>query len=172
MSFISTKELFSKVSIISTANNILLSHQINKAATIPHSSLPTISKCLHTSPFSRAGHNRWSKIGRKKAIVDLEKSKIIHKYRNQIFSIIRAGGGPDPDTNIRLASAIDRAKDAGLSKTSIEGAIAHATSKQAGGEAVIYEGRSESGYMLIIEVMTDNKKRTRPVLRKFLMDHG
>lgn len=168
MSFIS-KELFSKVSIISTANSILLSHQVNNAALIAHNSS---SKCLHISPISRAGHNRWSKIGRKKAVVDLEKSKVIHKYRNQIASIIRAGGGSDPDTNIRLASAIDRAKDAGLSKSSIEGAVAHATSKHAVGEAVIYEGRSESGYMLIMEVMTDNKKRTRPILRKFLMDHG
>lgn len=129
------------------------------------------AKHVHDSSASLAGHNRWSKIGRKKAVVDLEKSKVIQKYSKQIVSIIRSGGGADIDANVQLASVIERAKDAGLSKASINAAISNATSKQVDGEMAVYEGRAEDGYMLVIEVMTDNKNRTRPFLRKFLQDN-
>lgn len=126
----------------------------------------------HSSLICEAGHNRWSKIGRKKAIADIKRSTVIQKFRNQIVTAVRTGKSADVDSNARLASVIDRAKDAGISKTSIEAAIAHAGTKEAGGEVIVYEGRSDDGYMLLIEVMTVNKNRTRPVLRKCLKDHG
>lgn len=130
------------------------------------------AECYHSSATFKAGHNRWSKIGRKKAIVDLKRSSAIQRYRNQIVTAIRSGKSSDADANVRLASVIDRAKSARISKASIEGAIAHATSKQAGGEVIMYEGRADDGYMLLIEVMTDNKNRTRPMLKKCLKDNG
>lgn len=130
------------------------------------------AKFYHYSPLLEAGHNRWSKIGRKKAIVDLKRSNVIQKYRNQIINAIRAGKSSDVDANIRLASVIGRAKDAGISKSSVDGAIAHATTKHESGEVIVYEGRADDGYMILIEVMTDNKNRTRPILKKCLKDHG
>jgi transcriptional/translational regulatory protein YebC/TACO1 len=81
------------------------------------------------------------------------------------------GKNANPELNPGLASALVKAKEAGLSKTSIDGAVAHATAKQDSGEVVIFEGRSSDGYMLIIEAMTENKNRTRPVLRKWLKDN-
>ena len=105
-------------------------------------------------------------------MVDLKRSNVIQKFRNQIATAIRLGKSADPDSNVGLASAIARAKRAGLSKASIDGAVVHATAKQEGGELVVYEGRADDGYMLIIEVLTANKNRTRPILRKWLKDNG
>lgn len=101
----------------------------------------------------------------------MERSKVIQKFHSLIVNAIRTGGGPDPDLNVRLASAIGRAKDAGISKTSVESAIRQASSKQECGELVLYEGRSDAGYVLVIETMTSNKNRTRPELKKFLMKY-
>lgn len=125
-------------------------------------------KYLHISPCPRAGHNRWSKIHRKKAIADMERSKTIQKFVNQIINAIRTGGGPDPDSNVRLASMIEQARNAGVTKANIDAAVRRATSKQDCGELAIFEGRGEAGYMLIIETITDNKNRTRPTLRSLL----
>ena len=136
------------------------------------SKLNETSQSIHSSPDFQAGHNRWSKIHRKKAVADLEKSKTIHKYQNRITSVIRTGGGSDLNSNVRLASLITQAKNAGLSKTNIDSAIRSAASRQEKGELVVYEGRAQQGYSLVIEVLTDNKKRTRPNLRLFLSKHG
>lgn len=130
------------------------------------------AKFMHASPSQEAGHNRWSKIHRKKAVADLERSKVIQKYRNRIISTIRSGGGSDLDANIRLASLIEQAKEAGIPKATVDGAVRQATAKQTGGEHVIYEGRAEVGYMFLIEMMTENKRRTRPILRTFLTKNG
>ena len=127
-------------------------------------------KSLHTTPSRYAGHNRWSKIHRKKAIADMEKSKTIQKCVNLIINAIRTGGGStDPDLNVRLASAIEQAKTAGVSKANVENAIRRATSKQDCGELAVFEGRGDTGYMLVIETITDNRNRTRPNLRTLLM---
>ena len=85
---------------------------------------------------------------------------------------VRYGKSTDPNLNPGLASALTKAKEAGLSKANIDGAISQAAAKHEGGELIVYEGRASSGYMLIIEAMTVNKNRTRPALRKWLKDHG
>lgn len=131
-----------------------------------------VTRVIHSSVSHEAGHNKWSKIHRKKAVADLERSKVIQKCINRITSAIRTGGGPDPEMNVGLASMIEQAKNEGVTKANIETAIRQATSKQADGELFVYEGRSEAGYMLVIEVMTDNNNRTRPIIKTFLTKHG
>ena len=76
---------------------------------IPHSQ----TRLYHSSTVVQAGHNKWSKVRHKKKFTDLEKSKTIHKYVTLITSAIKAGGGPDPDSNVRLANVIESARKAG-----------------------------------------------------------
>lgn len=70
-------------------------------------------RLYHSSAIVRAGHNKWSKVKHKKKFTDLEKSRTIHKYVTLITSAIKAGGGPDPDSNVRLAGVIESARKAG-----------------------------------------------------------
>ena len=140
----------------------------------PSSLLPA---CLvHTASQNQAGHNKWSKIKRKKAVADMERSKYTGKMVAMIASAVRTGGGCDPETNVRLASVISQARSAGIPKANIENAIRVGSSKQSASqttaEPVLYEGRGPSGYFVLIETLTENKKRTRPEIRHILEKHG
>lgn len=73
-------------------------------------------RLYHSSVVVRAGHNKWSKVKHKKKFTDLEKSRTIHKYVTLITSATKAGGGSDPDSNIRLAGVIESARKAGTKK--------------------------------------------------------
>jgi hypothetical protein len=72
------------------------------------------NRFYHTGAVVQAGHNKWSKVKHKKKVTDLEKSTTIHKYVTLIASAIKVGGGPDPDSNIRLAGIIESARKAGI----------------------------------------------------------
>ncbi len=153
---------------------------ITKAATTNHSLIPKSQRessqfqLIHTSALPQAGHNKWSKIKRPKAIADLRRSKLFTKYIMQIMSSVRVDGGPNPQVNNRLSHLITQARVAGVSKANIESAIHKASdaSKDGGGELVLYEARGKGGYSLLIEVLTDSTKKTRPILKHFLSKKG
>ncbi len=70
-------------------------------------------------------------------------------------------GGPDPDMNAALRTAIQNAKAQNMPKDNIEGAIKRATSKDV--EAFVemnYEGKGPHGVLIFIECATDNVNRT------------
>ena len=131
-----------------------------------------IVRTMHVTPKNTAGHNKWSKIKHKKAVTDHEKSKM----RGKLVDLIRtavAHGGSDPTTNIKLAGLLTRAKSSGIPKSNIEAALKSASG--AGGsvrETVVYEGRGPSGYLLLIEAVTDNRNRTRPEIRHIIEKQG
>lgn len=125
---------------------------------------------LHISSTIPAGHNKWSKIKRKKAVTDMEKSKMRGKLLDQIRVAV-ASSGADPVTNIKLGGLLAQAKSSGIPKANIEAAL-KSTSMGGGGKAVMYEGRGPSGYLVLIEAFTDNRNRTRPEIRHIIEKQG
>ncbi|PSQ72226.1 MAG: YebC/PmpR family DNA-binding transcriptional regulator, partial [Bacteroidetes bacterium QH_2_64_26] len=70
-----------------------------------------------------AGHTRkWAKVKRKKKKDDRRKSKIWAKLSQEIETAAREGGG-DPDANVALSQALERAREADMAKDTIERAI-------------------------------------------------
>ena len=70
-------------------------------------------------------------------------------------------GGPDPDMNAALRTAIQNAKAQNMPKDNIDGAIKRATSKDV--EAFVemnYEGKGPHGVLVYVECATDNTTRT------------
>lgn len=132
-----------------------------------HSCPQQLPRATHSSAPFFAGHNRWTKIHRKKAIADQEKSVVITKFGKQIRSAIAISGGSDPDTNFKLANLIVRAKAAGMSKTQIE-TIMKADSKKVSLEHIVYEARAQAGYLVVMDIMTPNKNKCRADLRIIL----
>lgn len=121
-----------------------------------------------------AGHTRkWAKVKRKKQKDDRRKSKIWAKLSQEIETAAREGGG-DPDANVPLAQAIERAKEEQMSKETIERAIKRGTGELEGEgrEAVIYEGYAPHGVAVFVEALTDNINRTVKDLRNLFNDHG
>ena len=108
-----------------------------------------------------SGHSKWSSIKHKKGITDSRRGKVFTKLIKEITVAARMGGG-DPDANPRLRTAIAAAKAENMPKDNIERAIKKGTGELEGVayEEVYYEGYGPGGAAVLVESLTDNKKRT------------
>lgn len=120
-----------------------------------------------------AGHNKWSKIKRQKAVTDARRSKAWARITRDIMVAAREGGG-DPSMNARLALAVDKAKSENMPKDNIERAIKRGTGEIEGSDYVemAYEGYAPFGVALFIEALTDNTNRTVADVRHLLSKAG
>jgi len=82
-----------------------------------------------------AGHNKWSKIRRKKGVTDAKRGALFTKLIREITVASREGGG-EPEYNARLRLAVDTAKGNSMPAENIERAIKKGTGELAG---VAYE---------------------------------
>jgi YebC/PmpR family DNA-binding regulatory protein len=120
-----------------------------------------------------AGHNKWSKIKRKKGVADARRSKVWARVTRDLMVAAREGGG-DPAMNARLALAVDKAKAENMPKENIERAIKRGTGEIEGAdyEEVTYEGYGPGGVAVFVETLTDNTNRTVADLRSLFSKHG
>jgi YebC/PmpR family DNA-binding regulatory protein len=114
-----------------------------------------------------AGHSHWANIARKKSLIDAKRGKLWSKLAKAII-VAAKHGGPDPDANLRLRYAIDAAKAVSMPKDNIQRAIRTGTGELKGGnlEESMYEGYAAGGVAVMCEILTDNKNRTAPEIRK------
>ena len=114
-----------------------------------------------------SGHSKWSTIKHKKGAEDKRRGQLFTKLSRAII-VAAKEGGPDPDSNATLATAIAKARAYSMPKDNIERAIARATG---GGEdsdafeAISYEGYGPEGVAIIVEALTDNRNRTAADVR-------
>ncbi len=121
-----------------------------------------------------SGHSKWSTIKRKKAATDAKRGSLFTRLAREIAVAAREGGG-DPETNVGLRLAVDRAKSANMPKDNIERAIQRGMGEDKEGarfEQIMYEGYAAHGVALMIDVLTDNRNRTVADLRHELMKAG
>jgi YebC/PmpR family DNA-binding regulatory protein len=120
-----------------------------------------------------SGHNRWTKIKRKKEAQGAAKGKLFTKLIKEITVAARMGGG-DPGGNARLRAAIDLAKDANMPAENITRAIKKGTGELEGVhyEEVFYEGYGPGGVAIIVECLTDNRNRTAGDVRSTFAKGG
>ena len=82
-------------------------------------------------------------------------------------------GGPHPESNSRLRTAIQNAKSVNMPKDRIEAAIKRASEKDAKGyEEHVYEGYAPHGIPILIETATDNTNRTVANIRSYFTKAG
>ena len=114
-----------------------------------------------------AGHSHWAGIKHKKALIDAKRGKLWSKLSKAIIVAARSGG-PDPDTNLRLRYAIDDAKAVSMPKDNIQRAIKRGAGESDGDalEEIVYEGYGPNGVAILCEILTDNRNRTAPEVRK------
>lgn len=119
-----------------------------------------------------AGHSKWAKIHRGKAIEDAKRGAIFTKLGNAIA--VAAKGGADPDTNFTLRLAIEKAKAANMPAANIQRAIDRGSGKLGGEQIqeVMYEGYGPAGVAVLVECATDNVNRTYPEVRLAFSKHG
>lgn len=120
-----------------------------------------------------AGHSHAANIRHRKAAVDSKRSKLWSKLSKAIIVAAKLGGG-DPDHNARLRTAIQDARAMSVPKDNIERAIKKGTGELDGGdvEEIIYEGYGPAGVAIMCDIMTDNRNRTAPEIRKLFDNHA
>lgn len=121
-----------------------------------------------------AGHNKWSKIKRKKAVNDSRKGANFSRLSREIQVAVREGG-PDLESNFRLRLAVDRAKSGGMPNDTIERAIAKASGPASDSESIetaFYEGYGPGGVAVLVVALTDNRNRTASEVRNAFNRHG
>jgi YebC/PmpR family DNA-binding regulatory protein len=121
-----------------------------------------------------SGHSKWANIKRKKEANDKVKGATFAKLSRAItLTVLEGGGITDPEKNVRLRLAIEKAKSFNMPKD----VIARAVEKGAGPnkdalKEVVYEAFAQNGVSLIITAATDNSNRTHAELRTVLERNG
>ena len=120
-----------------------------------------------------SGHSKWSTIKHKKAATDAKRGKVFTRIAKEITIAARNGGG-DPETNNALRLMISKAKAANMPKDNIEKAIKRGTGELAGGELieVTYEVYAPHGIGLLVETVTDNRRRAIADVRHTVSKYG
>ena len=120
-----------------------------------------------------AGHSKWSKIKRKKAVNDARRSKMMSKMLRELTVAAREGG-KHPESNPRLRTAVSNARAQNIPNDTIERAVLRGAGELGGAafEDCAYEAYGPHGVALYIEAATDNRHRTSAELRRALNKNG
>ena len=118
-----------------------------------------------------SGHSKWSSIKHKKALTDAKRSKVFSKFAKIIS--IAAKGDPNPETNSKLKSAMEKARTVNMPNINIERAIKKASGKDA---VQLIQAQFEilgpGQIAIIVGAITDNTNRTLGDIRQILMKNN
>lgn len=114
-----------------------------------------------------AGHSHAANVMHRKGAVDAKRGKLFSKLCRAVYVAAKNGGG-DPDSNLKLRYAIDKARSYSCPKDNIERSIKKGTGELGAEnfEEVTYEGYGPGGVAVLCEALTDNRNRTAGELRK------
>lgn len=120
-----------------------------------------------------SGHSKWSKIKRAKGVADAKKGNIFTKLVKEIMAAAKAGD-PNPDGNIRLRLAIQKARDNNMPMDNIKRAIDKGSGKDAGPppSEIVLEGYGPAGIAILVRALTENKNRTVQEVRNAFNRNG
>ncbi len=120
-----------------------------------------------------AGHNKWSKVKRLKAVTDSRRGKVFSRLSRDITLAAKSGGG-DPDGNARLRTLVLKARDANMPAENVDRAIKKGTGELPGVvyEEITYEGYGAGGVAFVVQATTDNKTRAAKDVRAAFARHG
>ncbi len=113
-----------------------------------------------------SGHSKWANIKHRKAAQDAKKGKVFTRLGKEI-SVAAKEGGSNLDSNFKLRTIVDKARAANMPLENITRAIKRGTGELPGVtyEEQTYEGYGPEGIAVIVECLTDNKKRTVAEIR-------
>ena len=120
-----------------------------------------------------AGHSKFKNIMHRKGAQDKKRAKEFSRLGREISVAVKVGGD-DPESNIRLRSAITSAKGLNMPKDNIERAIkkGQGNDPDSNYEEVRYEGYGPEGVAIIVEALTNNKNRTAAEIRSTFSKYG
>lgn len=120
-----------------------------------------------------SGHSKWHNIQQKKGKTDAARANVFTKIGREIAVAVKEGG-PDPNSNSKLAQIIAKAKENNMPNDNITRSIKKASGElgSINYEEMLYEGYGVGGTAIIVEALTDNKNRTAGEVRHIFDKHG
>jgi YebC/PmpR family DNA-binding regulatory protein len=120
-----------------------------------------------------SGHSKWANIKHRKAAADAKKGKVFTRLIKEITVAAKLGGG-DPDSNPRLRLSLEKAREANMTKDSVQNAIKRGIGQLEGVsyEEARYEGYGAGGAAVLIDCLTDNRTRTVAEVRHAFTKNG
>lgn len=108
-----------------------------------------------------SGHSKWANIKNRKGAQDKKRSEAFTKMSKNIMTAVRSSGGnTNPETNLSLKTAIDKAREVNMPKENIERLLKRFDERKANLVACQFEGYGPYSVPIIVEAETDNKNRT------------
>jgi YebC/PmpR family DNA-binding regulatory protein len=119
-----------------------------------------------------AGHSKWAKVKRIKAVLDVRRGKVFSRISREITIAAKTGG--DPAMNPRLRTLVLKAREANMPADNVDRAIKKGTGELAGAvfEELTYEGYGPGSVATIVKVTTDNKNRAAADIRAVFTRFG
>ena len=121
-----------------------------------------------------SGHSKWHNIQKTKGAQDAKRAQAFTKIAREMIVAVKEGGSGDPANNSRLAAVVAKAKAANMPndniKRTIEKALGSGSTENY--ESVTYEGYGPAGVAVIVDAMTDNRKRTASDVRHYFDKYG
>jgi YebC/PmpR family DNA-binding regulatory protein len=120
-----------------------------------------------------AGHSKWKNIQHRKGKQDALRGQLFTKLSREIYAAARQGGG-NPETNLRLKTAIEKARAANMPMENIQRTIDKALGNVEGVtyEEMMYEGYGPGGAAVMVQLLTDNRNRTAAEIRHIFSKRG
>src|SRR5438876_2700497 len=120
-----------------------------------------------------SGHSKWANIKHRKAAADAKKGKVFTRLIKEITVAAKLGGA-DANANPRLRLAMDKAREANMTKDSVQNAIKRGAGQLDGVsyEEARYEGYGPGGAAVLVDCLTDNRTRTVAEVRHAFTKNG
>jgi len=120
-----------------------------------------------------SGHSKWSSIKHQKGVTDARRGQLFTKLTREIIVAVREGGS-NPEANLRLRLAIQRARDNNMPMDNIERSIKRGSGQTEGASLVemVLEGYGPSGVAILVQSLSDNRNRTLQDVRNIFSRHG
>ncbi len=116
---------------------------------------------------------KWENIKRSKSKLDQQRGATFSRITKDIMKAAREGG-PDPNTNFLLKTAVAAARKANMPNENIQRAIARGAGLDSAErfEEIVYEGYGPGGVAIMMNIVTDNRNRTAGEVRHIFSKHG
>jgi YebC/PmpR family DNA-binding regulatory protein len=120
-----------------------------------------------------AGHSQFKNIMHRKGRQDAVRGKIFTKLIREITTAARLGAA-DPTSNPRLRAAMIAAREANMTRDTIDRAIKRGSGNEADAnyDEIRYEGYGPGGVAVIVEALTNNRNRTAGEVRSIFTKYG
>jgi YebC/PmpR family DNA-binding regulatory protein len=116
---------------------------------------------------------KWENIKRSKGKLDQERGAVFSRIAKDLMKAAKEGG-PDPEANFRLKTAIETARESNMPSDNIQRAIRRGAGLEDGAryEEFVYEGYGPGGVAIMMNIMTDNRNRTAGDVRFIFTKNG